>query len=94
MVSIPRQYVFLAVLILLCGRTGLNHIAAAESKPLNLTNVGIVSVPNDSLPAKAVEILTDEIAKRTGIHVPTLNDEQSNRNPAIEKKPSTIPSAA
>lgn len=44
MVSIPRQYTFLTVLILLCGRTDLNHIAAADSNPLNLTNVGIVSV--------------------------------------------------
>ena len=44
MASFPGQYAFLAVLILLCGRTDLNHIAAADSSPLNLTNAGIVSV--------------------------------------------------
>ena len=83
MVSILRRHVFLTVLILLCGRTGLGHIAAADSKPLNLTNVGIVSVPDDSLPAKAVEILADEIAKRTDIHVPLLNDGPNTGSPAI-----------
>lgn len=44
MVSFPGQYAFLAVLILLCGRTDLNHIAAADSNPFNLANVKIINV--------------------------------------------------
>lgn len=69
MASFPGQYAFLAVLILLCGRTDLNHIAAADSNPLNLTNAGIVSV------ADVYAIWTEQSGSNTTIVLLGRNDQ-------------------
>jgi hypothetical protein len=83
MIYRPPRHVFLAVIILTCSHTGQNRIAAAEAKTLNLTTAGIVSVQNGTLADKAANILTDEIAKRTSIDLPTLNNGPESGTPAI-----------
>jgi hypothetical protein len=81
--NLPIRHLFLTVVILTCGRTSQNDTAAAEVETLNLTNAGIVSVQEGTLPEKAANILFDEIAKRTGIDLPTLKDGPESGTPAI-----------
>ncbi len=57
--------------------------AASGAERLDLTNVEIIGVRDGSLPAKAAEILTDEIASRTGIPVPASADGPESGTPAI-----------
>jgi hypothetical protein len=61
-VSIRRSTI--SVIILLCLLTSSD--VTSKAAPLNLRNAAIVGLQDDSLPAKAAAMLTDEIAKRTG----------------------------
>ncbi len=67
---------------LFCLTPGFFAVTAG-AETLDLTNVGIVGVRDGSLPAKAAEILTDEIAKRTGIRVPALRGGPELGTPTI-----------
>lgn len=83
MASCPARYLIIAVIALCYGPTNYSSAVAAEGKTLDLTNVGIVRADDNSLPAKAAEILSDEIEKRAGIRVPASNRTQKPGAPAI-----------
>ncbi len=83
MASFSARYLSIAVTALFCGLTNSSYASAADGKTLDLTNVGIVGAQDGSLPAKAVEILTDEIEKRTGIRVPAVEGAQKPETPSI-----------
>ncbi|MFN8706266.1 MAG: hypothetical protein ACK526_15525 [Planctomyces sp.] len=73
----------LVVVILACSHIGQTAIAAAKAESLNLTNAQIVGVQDGTLAAKAADILTDEIAKRTGIVLPVQKTSAASGTPAI-----------
>jgi hypothetical protein len=79
-VSIRRSTI--SVIILLCLLTSSD--VTSKAAPLNLRNAAIVGLQDDSLPAKAAAMLTDEIAKRTGIRLPVVSTRPQSGSPHIE----------
>ncbi len=75
MAFITTRSLIFAVTALLCGLSYDSAAVAADAEMLDLTTAGVVAVDEGSLPAKAVGILIDEIEKRTGIRLPTLERE-------------------
>jgi len=83
MTFISARSLSIVLMALLFGLTNSPSAVAAENKTLDLTKVDINGVQEGSISAKAAEILTDEIEKRTGIRVPILDGKPKPGSPAI-----------
>ncbi len=79
----PARFLSTAVIAIACGVVSHSLSFAADQETLDLTKAGVVAVDDGSLSAKAADLLTDEIEKRTGIRVPTLQDGPKSGVPAI-----------
>ena len=72
-----------ALTAMLCGLLNNSTALAADAERLDLSTAGVVAVEEGSIPAKAVEMLVDEVEKRTGIRLPTIKRGVKPEGPAI-----------
>lgn len=72
-----------AMITLACGLIASTVSFAADHATLDLTNAGVVAVDEESLVAKAADLLRDEIETRAGIRLPTLQDGPKAGVPAV-----------
>ena len=84
MLSVPRRCTAMSAILLACVFTSSSGAVAADSTGIDLANACIVGVKDDSLPAKAAAMLTDEVEKRTGIRLPILSARPDAGTPCIE----------
>ncbi|MCA9074761.1 MAG: hypothetical protein KDA93_07000 [Planctomycetaceae bacterium] len=83
MALIPPRCLAAALTALLSGLANSPAVVAADAKTLDLSTAGVVAIEDGSIPAKAVSMLINEIDKRTGIRLPTLEGGPRPGTPTI-----------